>query len=33
MKHNHKIDTTFILGNPQGKENPAKLPLYKMYKR
>ena len=22
----------FILGNPQGEENPTKLPLYKMYK-
>ena len=31
-KHNHKIDS-FILGNPQGEENPAKLPLYNMYKR
>ena len=31
-KHNHKIDTIFILGNPQGEENPTKLPLYKMYK-
>ena len=31
-KHNHKIDMIFILGNPQGEENPSKLPLYKMYK-
>ena len=31
-KHNHKIDTVFILGNPQGEENPTKLLLYKMYK-
>ena len=22
----------FILGNPQGEENPTKLPMYKMYK-
>ena len=33
QKHNHKIDTIFILGNPQGEENPTKLPLYKMYKK
>ena len=31
-KNNHKIDTVFILGNPQGEENLTKLPLYKMYK-
>ena len=26
-KHNHKIDTIFILGNPQGEENPTKIHL------
>ena len=29
----HKRTQRFILGNPHGEENPAKLPMYKMYKR
>ena len=31
-KHNHKIDTVFILGNPQGDEKLTKIPLYKLYR-
>ena len=29
----HKITQRFIPRNPHGEENPAKIPLYKMYKR
>ena len=29
----HKRTQRFILGNPHGEENPAKLPLYKMCKK
>jgi hypothetical protein len=32
-KYTSTIDTTFILGNPLGEENPAKLPYHKsLYK-
>ena len=33
LKETHSQDRhKFILGNPQGEENPAKISLYKRYK-
>ena len=29
----HKRTQRFIPGNPHGEENPAKISLYKMYKK